>query len=214
MKTPVLLTLLFISLGCLTASAQTSGFTFKLRSMQPAADLFNQDIDDSSLGLNVGYYHIVKDNHFSYDFTAFGDMMGYRYYVDGDRYLNGTTLYSGLAVTPNYCFNPRGNVKISVGLSLKAGFNWGYGVVHEYALNEDDNDPRVESKSVAAGFASAFAPMVIIGVPSDGDTSVGFELGYDTSNYGTGVNRLRSDYYAPLNYHSGYMFLGVFVRFL
>ncbi|SDE20259.1 hypothetical protein SAMN05216464_104326 [Mucilaginibacter pineti] len=214
MKPALLFIAVFILSCALTADAQTSGFTMRLRGMQPRADLFKQDVDDGGVGLNAGYYRVAKDNHFSYDVTVFADKMSYRYYVDDYDYLNGTTLFSGLAATPSYCFNPRGNVHISVGLSLKAGFNWGFGVVHEYAQGDADSDPRVESKSASAGFTSAFAPMVIIGIPSDGgETSAGLELGYDTSDYGTGVNKLRSKYYPPLNYHSGYLFVGVYVRF-
>ncbi|MBK0378295.1 hypothetical protein [Mucilaginibacter segetis] len=43
-------------------------------------------------------------------------------------------------------------------------------------------------------------------------SSIGAAMGYDSSNYGTGINKLTSEYYSPVNYSSGCLFLGVFFR--
>ncbi|MDN3581670.1 hypothetical protein [Mucilaginibacter flavus] len=154
---------------------------------------------------------MIPGNHFGYDVTAFADFMNYNYYFDSNKRFEGTTLYTGLAVGPHYTFNPQSDVQFSVGFSLKMGYNWGYGIVKEYSTQHDDYRFRLERNVVNGGYSVAFAPMVSLSTPFDIGT-LGLELGYDSSNFGQGINKLRSSYYSPLKYNSGYLFLGVFIR--
>lgn len=179
--------------------------------MQATSNLLDDDTNKDSFGLNLGYGKMIAGNHFGYDATAFADFMNYNYYFDDNKRFEGTTLYTGLAVGPHYTFNPQSDVQFSVGLALKFGYNWGYGSVKEYSSQNDDYRFRLESKTVNGGYSVALAPMISAGMPTDFGT-VGLELGYDSSNFGQGINKLRSSYYPPLNYHSGYFFFGVFIR--
>ena len=180
--------------------------------MQATSNLFDDDPNKDSFGLNLGYGKMIPGNHFGFDVTGFADWMNYNYYFDDDKRFEGSTLYTGFAITPHYTFNPQSDVQFSAGFSLKLGYNWGYGDVKEYSNQNDDYRFRLERKVANGGYSVAFAPMISAGVPTDFGT-VGLELGYDSSNFGQGINKLRSTYYPPLKYNSGYLFLGVFFRF-
>jgi hypothetical protein len=211
MKLPA--SLAFIILLCCTIRGygQSNSFVIRLRSMQATSNLSDDDRNKDSFGLNLGYGKMIPGNHFGYDVTGFADFMNYNYYFDDNKRFEGTTLYTGLALSPHYTFNPQNEVQFSAGFSLKVGYNWGYGSVKEYSSQKDDYRYRLERKVANGGYSVAFAPMVSVSTPFNIGT-VGLELGYDSSNFGQGINKLRSTYYPPLNYRSGYLFLGVFIR--
>lgn len=179
--------------------------------MQASSNLFDEDANNESFGLNLGYGKMMRGNRFGYDITVFGDWMKHNYYFDSNKRFEGATLYTGLAITPHYTFNPGSDVQFSAGVSFKAGYNQGYGSIKKRGDQNDDYNERLESKTVNGGYSVAVAPMISVGIPA-GFGTMGLELGYDSSNYGQGINKLRSVYYPPLNYHSGYVFLGAFLR--
>lgn len=189
--------------------AQSDNLVIRGRSMLPVTNLSDQS-SENAFGLSLGYGKVFKGDHLGLDLTAFADIMNYHLDFDADKYFYGTTLFTGLAFTPSYCINPKGEVQITLAVSAKAGYNFGYGTVYRYKQQEL-NDPRLEDKTAAAGLEIAFSPMVTFAFPTDAG-SLGIELGYDGSNYGAGINKLRSTYYKPINFNSGYVFLGVFFR--
>lgn len=212
MKLPAGLVLVFLFCGALTARAQSGGPLIRIGAMQPTANLSDSNLTKGSFQINIGYGKVFAGGHAGLDVTGFADVMKYNFYFDHfDKRFRGTTLYSGIAITPNYCINPDGEVRVSIGLSIKAGYNWGYGNVYGYSEQHDNYSDKLESKSLSAGYSFAYSPMVSVAIPGNFG-SVGLELGYDSTNYGTGINRLRSDYYAPLKYNSGYLFAGIFFR--
>ncbi len=211
MKLPAGLILMFLLCSAFTAHAQSNSFVIRLGTMQPVRDLLDSNVSKNSLRLNVGYGRKLSE-HSAVDITAFADLMNYNFYFDyDDKRFEGSTLYTGIAVTPHYYFNPEDDFQVGVALSIKGGYNVGYGTINKYSNEREDYTDRLENKSAGAGYTFAFSPMLTFTCPVDFG-SVGFELGYDSSNYGAGISHLRSKYYAPVKYDTGYLFFGVFVR--
>jgi hypothetical protein len=211
MKIPVCLLFVFLLSGTLSAQAQSNSLIIRLGTMQPLRDLLDSNASKNSLRLNVGYGKSFSA-HAGVDITAFADLMEYNFYFDGeDKRFEGNTLYTGIALTPRYCVNPDGDMQVSFALSIKGGYNVGYGDVKKYSYERNDYTTKLESKSVGAGYTFAFSPMLTFNCPTDFG-GIGFELGYDNSSYGVGIGKLRSNYYQPIKYNSGYLFFGIFVR--
>jgi hypothetical protein len=212
MKLPAGLVLVFLFCCALKTHAQSSGLLIRIGTMQPTADLLDSNVSKGSFRVNIGYGKVFAGGHSGFDITGFADVMSYNFYFDDDyKRFEGTTLYTGIAITPHYCINPESDVQIAVALSIKGGYNVGYGDVYRYSEPRDDYTEKLEGKSTNAGYAFAYSPMITFSIPTE-HASVGLELGYDSSNYGAGINRLRSKYYAPIKYNSGYLFFGVFFR--
>jgi len=201
---------LLLTVFCLQISkAQSGGLLIRLRSMQPASDIFNKSVSNGSFGLNLGYSKTLKGGHWGGDITGFFDAMDYNFYIPYSMRFTGYTNYTGVAVGPKYCFNPKSDVQFYLALYLKGGYNWGDGFV--YKGPNKDEERQTENKSVTAGTTTAFSPVASLTFPVDFG-NMGIELGYDSSDYGRGIRKLRSNYYQPINYHSGYLFAGVFFR--
>jgi hypothetical protein len=212
MKFPAGFISMFLLCYALNVQAQSSGLLIRIGTMQPTADLLDSNISKGSFRVNLGYGKVFAGGHSGFDITGFADVMSYNFYFDDDyKRFEGTTLYTGIAITPHYCINPEGEVQVAIALSIKGGYNVGYGDVYRYNEPREDYTDKLEGKSVGAGYTFAYSPMITLSIPG-GYGSAGLELGYDSSNYGAGINRLRSKYYAPVKYNSGYLFIGVFFR--
>lgn len=203
---------MFLLCYALNTRAQSSGLLIRVGTMQPTSDLLDSNLAKGSFRVNIGYGKVFAGGHSGVDITGFADVMNYNFYFDDDyKRFEGTTLYTGIAITPHYCINPQGDVQFAFALSIKGGYNVGYGDVYGYNKQRDDYTNKLEGKSVGAGYTFAYSPMITLSIPCEFG-SVGLELGYDSSNYGAGINHLRSNYYTPVRYNSGYLFLGVFFR--
>jgi hypothetical protein len=200
---------LFISLFIIQFSrAQSGSFLIKGRTMRPSSHIFG-DNSNGSVGISLGYGRLFKGGHWGADLTAFGDALSYKFDMPDARRFNGSTVYTGLAITPRYCFNPDDDVQFSFLLSLKGGYNYGWGIVNENAFGSEDR--QIENQSVNAGYSMEYSPAVSVAFPIEAG-SLGIEFGYDSTDYGKGLNKLRSKYYPPINIHSSYMYVGVFFR--
>ncbi|RYU91162.1 hypothetical protein EWM62_04270 [Mucilaginibacter terrigena] len=191
------------------SKAQSGGFVIKLRTIRPSTHVFG-DSSNGSVGVSLGYGKVSKDGRLGVDLTAFGDILGYKFDLPNDRNFDGSTIYTGIAITPRYCFNPDDDVQFSVSLSFKTGYNYGSGIVNQYNFGSDDR--QIENQTVKAGYSMEYSPAISIGFPFE-TGSVGLDIGYDSTDYGRGINKLRSKYYPPLNIHSDCMYVGVFFRF-
>lgn len=192
-------------------SAQSNSLVIRLRSMQPEADVFDNSVSEGSIGLNLGYGRVFKGNHLGVDVTAFGDLMNYKFYFGDDKRFDGSTIFTGLSFTPSYIVNPNSNVQFKLSLSVKGGYYFGLGTVYQYQIPQVNEERRIEDKSAGGIVGTALSPVISVQFPVDfGD--VGIETGYDTSDYGAGIRRLRSAYYSPIKYKSGYLFIGAFFR--
>lgn len=196
---------LFISLFFIQVTKAQSGFVIGVRGITPSVNFL--DSKYSSVGVNLGYGKTFLKGHMGADLTAFADFLSYK---NDLRKLDATTFYTGLALNPWYCFNSENEgVLLSVSMAIKGGINQGWGVVTQSNLS--DQDKQIENKAVHAGFAVNAAAAVNLTFPINVG-SIGFSLGYDTTNFGKGINKLRPTYYAPLNYSSSGIFLGISFR--
>lgn len=179
-----------------------------LRNLTPSNNFL--DSRYRSVGINAGYGKELLKGRVGIDLTAFGDFLGYKEDLPDLRQLDATTFYYGLALTPRYCFNPSDEyVRIFISAAVKGGQNVGLGIVTQTYINSDDK--QIENRSVKTGFSAAVAPAIIVTIPGN-KVSSDISFGYDSSNFGRGMNKLRSTYYAPINYSSGGIFLGFTFR--
>ena len=204
----ILLTLIICLFSIPFCRAQ-SGFLIGIRGITPSNNFL--DSKYTSVGVNLGYGKAFLKGRIGTDLTAFADFLSYKHDLPDLRRLDATTFYTGLAINPWYCFNPQNeDVRLSLSLSVKAGYNQGWGIVTQADLSEQDK--QIENKTTDAGFAVAVAPAVNVIIPIN-IGSIGISLGYDSSNFGKGINKLKSAYYPPVNYSSGGVFLGFTFRF-
>lgn len=202
-----LITLSIISLLTLTAKAQ-NGFIAILKGITPSKNFL--DSRHKSVGIELGYGWERSNGRMGIDLTAYLDFLGYAHELPELRTFDGGTIHTGLSVSPRYCFNPESNLKLSAILSLKPGYYYGSGVVTQ--LNVETPDKQIENKTINAGFGFDIAPAVDLTF-SHSKPGISIRLGYDSSNFGKGLNQLRSNYYPPIKYDSGSIFIGLILRF-
>lgn len=119
---------LFFALFLIQFSKAQSGFVGGIRGITPTNNFL--DSRYASVGINLGYGKVYLKGHVGTDLTAFADILGYKEELTGLRKLNAATFYTGLALTPWYCFNPQNEeVRLSVSMALKGGINQGWGTV-------------------------------------------------------------------------------------
>ncbi|RFZ95096.1 hypothetical protein D0C36_06100 [Mucilaginibacter conchicola] len=201
-----LITSAFVLLVSFAANAQNS-FLANIKAISPAASF--TDSKYASFGFELGYSREFAHGRAGIDIAPFADFLNYKHDLPDLRQFDGTTFYAGLGISPRYCFNPEQELKFSAVVTVKGGYNYGWGIVTQTYIGADDK--QIENQTVNAGFALNLAPAVEMSFPGS-KTNVSLRLGYDSSNFGKGLNRLRSQYYAPINYSSGGIFLGVVLR--
>ena len=200
-----ILLLLFIALTFSSLSqAQTNYFVFGVKSMRVSSDNPDVSKNKSSLGLDLGFGKNFKNKHWAADLTVFNELLTHRYYVFQDHYHEGSILSTGLALSPYYCINPAGDFQFSFSMALKVGHNFSIGDVSSKNIPPAGFQP-------SGAFSESLAPCFSVNCPLE-STSIGVDLGYNTANLSTGLNKFRSGYYRSFNYNPGYVFVGLFVR--
>jgi hypothetical protein len=196
--------------GVRSLYAQSEYGMATVRVMEPANNLYGTPI--ASIGASLGYGKTFNDSHWGAEYTAFADDLNSRFDFATDKYLTATTIIGGLAITSTYCINPKNKfVWVSGGLSVKAGYNWGNTDVY-LSGTDGAKDENLENKTANGGFTVALAPKIMIAFKTANANILGLEFGYDTSSFGTGASKIKSAYYNPPDYNSGYLFVGIFLR--
>jgi hypothetical protein len=206
--------LVLVFLLCFTyaVNAQTDSDVVRIRTMKPVRELFDNAVDKGSFGLTLGIGEVFHRGRVGFDIGAFADLMNYNFDIDNDKRFRGSNLCLGPGVCSRYCFNPQNSFRFSVGLLLKVGYNWGTGDVYKYDNQHNNYGDRLEDKSIKSNISVAVSPF--ISLSTNGNPGpIAIELGYDSANYARQINNLRSAYYSPLNYHSGYLFVGIALTF-
>jgi hypothetical protein len=208
----------FVTILCLALSlagirhlyAQSEYVMAAVRLMEPANNLYGTPL--ASVGASLGYGKTFNNGHWGAEYTAFADNMNSSFEFATNKEFQAITFIAGLAITPTYCINPENeSIRISGGISVKTGYNWGLTDIYLSGTGAA-KDETLENKTANAGFTIAFAPEVIIGLINDDNRIRGLEFGYDTSSYGTGASKIKSAYFKPPGYNSGYLFIGIFLR--
>lgn len=206
--------LVLVFLICFTSAvlAQTDSTVVRIRAMKPARELFDNAVDKDSFGLTLGIGEVFHRGRVWFDVGAFADLTNYNFDIDNDKRFRGSILCLGPGFCTRYCFNPQNSFRFSAGLLLKAGYNWGTGDVYKYDSQHNNYGDRLEDKSTKSNVSLAVSPF--ISLSTNGNPGpIAIELGYDSANYAGQINKLRSAYYSPLNYHSGYLFVGIALTF-
>jgi len=208
----------FVTILCLALSfpgirnlyAQSEYVMATVRLMEPAVNLYGTPL--ASIGASLGYGRAFNNSHWGSEYTAFADNLNSSFKFATNKEFQAATLIAGLAVTPTYCINPKNEtIKISGGVSVKTGYNWGQTDV--YVPGTDGATGKtLEYKTADAGITIAVAPMVIIALTGEDNRFLCLEFGYDTSSFGTGPSKIRSAYYNPPGYNWGYLFVSIAYR--
>jgi len=187
----------------------TDFIVIRPRLMQPISDIYGKKI--ASLGANLGYGKVFNNRHWGADATWFGDLLGSQFNFSPDKYLQTTTITTGLSVNGYYVVNPQSNYfQLSFSLSVNPGYNFGNEAVFQTGA-PGTKDKQLENNSAPGGAGVTFSPAVSIGFKGTQGTG-GIEFGYNTSDFGAGLINLASKYYRAPGYNSGYLFVSVFFR--
>ena len=206
MKKSLLVFIFSILIAKSNSYGQQSSFLIGIDHIQKTDRLFHYLLSDQSFGLKIGYSRSFANEAWAIDLLGFANYIDYNFDIGKDRYFNGGTLYTGLGLKPRYYVNPDQKLRLSAGLTVKEQYSWGQGNVFQ-RLPEQEKDQLLEKKFVKAGFGFGIAPTLMLEYPIRlGFVSV--ETGWDSSNAGTGINLLRSQYYKTINYNSRYIYIG------
>ncbi|QEM03109.1 hypothetical protein DIU31_006080 [Mucilaginibacter rubeus] len=99
-----------------------------------------------------------------------------------------------MSVTPSWCFNPQKTWTVALALKVKAGKYFGWGSVQ--GENEKGEQKLFERNSNNAGYGIGWSPRLVL-ERDIGDKSLQLFGGWDSTDPGRGVSRLRSAYYSP-----------------
>ncbi|RKR85167.1 hypothetical protein BDD43_5428 [Mucilaginibacter gracilis] len=224
MRLLTLLTFLFLFniIPYQAAVAQNNGFTIGLSTMWPDYGLPRKDDGSATLStaIDLGYRtYILKNAHLSTGFSGFFELYDCPFTLAGStdpkdalkplKSLYGTTVFTGIGITPSWCFNPDGDWTFSVAVKLKAGNYYGWGTVQ--GQDAAGNTINYDKQSANAGLGVAWSPRLVLERDIDSH-SIGLLIGWDSTDFGKGVRSLRSTYYPNQTYRSSAIVLGVIVR--
>lgn len=182
------------------------GFLFSARYMLPFTSPPEAIRSADGFGVSLGYGRMsLNENPFQWQIFAGLGMLSYNPSTTGATEIHtGSTVISA-GFTPEYRLLPTDGWDLYIACQLKIGSHIGDSKVNYYSGNEN----KEEQQHVFAGWKAAISPLLKLQAPLNDNLTGSFFIGWDSTDFGRGMRKLKSDFYDPYTFKASVIYAGV-----